>query len=408
MTTLSLRKYLHAVLVCAAAATVLVAAPAATPARAATAPRAVAIAADPLGPGYWILMDDGRVIPRRSARGDGRAPAASGHSTALAVYPSGKGFWRVKRSGSTRAFGAATVTAKARPDRDGRVVGLAAHRGGQGLWRVTSRGQVMASGSAPKYGRVRSGERIRAMAGHPEASGYWVVNRLGRVFAFGASDVLGAPAGKGATGIAAHPSGDGYWVVKRDGTVVAYGAAGHYGSASLDVPVTDIAAAPDGAGYWVLARDGRVRAFGSARSGMISTSGPPMPDLVTVGDIEVARSIGRELKALLADAKDAGIRFGGWGYRSYDRQVELREQNCGLRYYDVFVKSSSECSPMTAVPGRSMHERGLAIDFYRKRADGSIGEIAGTRAFRWLKRHAEDYGLYNLPSEPWHWSTTGG
>ena len=89
-------------------------------------------------------------------------------------------------------------------------------------------------------------------------------------------------------------------------------------------------------------------------------------------------------------------------------QVQLRSQNCGVRYYDVFVKSSSECSPMTAVPGRSMHERGLAIDFYRKRADGSQAAIAGTRAFRWLDRHAHKYGLYNLPSEPWHWSTTGG
>ena len=63
---------------------------------------------------------------------------------------------------------------------------------------------------------------------------------------------------------------------------------------------------------------------------------------------------------------------------------------------------------MTARPGSSMHERGLAIDFYRRLSGGGAGEIAGTRAFRWLSRNAKTYGLYNLPSEPWHWSTTGG
>lgn len=51
-----------------------------------------------------------------------------------------------------------------------------------------------------------------------------------------------------------------------------------------------------------------------------------------------------------------------------------------------------------------MHERGEAADFtYR-------GQIIGSRAnpgFRWLKNNAARFGLYNLPSEPWHWSTNG-
>ncbi|MPZ73317.1 MAG: hypothetical protein GEU74_08820 [Nitriliruptorales bacterium] len=33
--------------------------------------------------------------------------------------------------------------------------------------------------------------------------------------------------------------------------------------------------------------------------------------------------------------------------------------------------------------------------------------IAGTRVFTWMTRNAKTYGLYNLPSEPWHWSTNG-
>ena len=28
-------------------------------------------------------------------------------------------------------------------------------------------------------------------------------------------------------------------------------------------------------------------------------------------------------------------------------------------------------------------------------------------AFQWLAANAERFGFYNLPSEPWHWSTTG-
>ena len=406
MTTITPRHALH-VLVAASLALLVAAVPGAPPARAQVTGRAVAIAADPLGPGYWILMANGRVIPRGSARNDGSAPAFSGRATAVAAYPTGKGFWRARGNGVVHAFGVASVTAARRADRQGRVIGVAVHHRGKGLWRVTSKGQVLAAGKATSYGRIRSSEPIRAVAGHPEASGYWAVNRRGKVFAYGAANVLGTPAGRGATGIAAHPGSSGYWVVKRSGKVFAYGTAGHYGNASFDVPVVDIAAAPDGAGYWVLARDGRVRAFGSARSGMISTSGPPKPDLETVGGITVASSIGRKVGRLLRDAKEAGIDYYGWGYRDREVQIRLRQEHCGLRYYDVFVKSSGECSPMTATPGRSMHERGLAIDFVRRRSDGSTTAIAGTRAFRWLKRNASKYGLYNLPAEPWHWSTTG-
>jgi LAS superfamily LD-carboxypeptidase LdcB len=65
---------------------------------------------------------------------------------------------------------------------------------------------------------------------------------------------------------------------------------------------------------------------------------------------------------------------------------------------------SSECSPPTARPGRSLHERGLAVDFNCR------GELVDSRAdpcFRWLDANAARFGLYNLPSEPWHWSVTG-
>jgi hypothetical protein len=47
-----------------------------------------------------------------------------------------------------------------------------------------------------------------------------------------------------------------------------------------------------------------------------------------------------------------------------------------------------------------MHERGLAIDFRNCNSRGSA-------CYRWLAANASRFGLFNLPSEPWHWSTTG-
>jgi D-alanyl-D-alanine carboxypeptidase len=52
-----------------------------------------------------------------------------------------------------------------------------------------------------------------------------------------------------------------------------------------------------------------------------------------------------------------------------------------------------------------MHEKGLAVDF-----TGPGGDLVRTRdspTFQWLAANAARFGFYNLPSEPWHWSTTG-
>ena len=132
----------------------------------------------------------------------------------------------------------------------------------------------------------------------------------------------------------------------------------------------------------------------------------PRPELATVGTITVAASIAPQLRALLAAASSDGIFLGGYGYRDVSVQVALRAQNCGgwsdAAIYDV---DPSSCSPPTARPGSSLHEQGLAVDFS---VDGAFIESRSSEAFQWLAANAGRYGFANLPSEPWHWSTTGG
>jgi peptidoglycan hydrolase CwlO-like protein len=116
------------------------------------------------------------------------------------------------------------------------------------------------------------------------------------------------------------------------------------------------------------------------------------------GAITVAGSIASNLGGLLNHAWSDGIALCGWGYRSPQRQIELRSINgCP----DTYSAPPSSCRVPTARPGTSMHERGLAVDFTC--SGGSIG-TRSSPCFRWLNSH----GLYNLPSEPWHWSTNGG
>ncbi len=98
-------------------------------------------------------------------------------------------------------------------------------------------------------------------------------------------------------------------------------------------------------------------------------------------------------------AAAAGVPLSGGGYRDPTQQIELRKQHCGTSYYAIYQMSSGSCRPPTAKPGTSQHEIGLAIDFSNCSRGGAV--------YSWLKANAATYGFYNLPSESWHWSTTG-
>ncbi|MEV6495740.1 M15 family metallopeptidase [Actinoplanes sp. NPDC051633] len=115
----------------------------------------------------------------------------------------------------------------------------------------------------------------------------------------------------------------------------------------------------------------------------------------------VHRNIAYSYKRMVDDAKKAGISISGGGFRTRQRQIELRKINgCP----DIYTAPASSCRVPTAIPGRSLHELGLAVDI----TSGGKSLTRSSAAFKWLQVHADEYGLVNLPSEAWHWSITGG
>ncbi len=132
---------------------------------------------------------------------------------------------------------------------------------------------------------------------------------------------------------------------------------------------------------------------------------PAGPGLSTVRGITVSSSIAGQLASLLSASDSAGLQLGGGGYRSSDQQIQTRRANCGSSNYNIYEEPASSCSPPTAKPGSSMHERGLAIDFTNR---GSLISSHSNPAWQWMAANAGRFGFSNLPSEPWHWSTNGG
>ncbi|WP_419946376.1 M15 family metallopeptidase [Candidatus Poriferisodalis sp.] len=148
----------------------------------------------------------------------------------------------------------------------------------------------------------------------------------------------------------------------------------------------------------------RARRLREGTAGQPTDNNIDPSELTWVGGIRVHESIANQVQDLLVHAARDGLRLTGWGYRTAASQIALRRAHCGTSEWAVWQKPAYQCRPPTARPGRSMHERGLAIDFIYNGRSISTRNNAG---FRWLAANAAAYGLHNLPSEPWHWSTNG-
>ena len=143
--------------------------------------------------------------------------------------------------------------------------------------------------------------------------------------------------------------------------------------------------------------------YDDAASLQAASLAQPTGTIVEVRGTRVDGSISANLKGLLAAADDDGLILAGSGYRSSDQQIALRRAHCGTSDYAIYNMASDECSPPTARPGESLHESGLAIDF----TCGGVLVTSTDRCFAFLATNAHTYGLFNLPAEPWHWSTNG-
>ncbi len=136
--------------------------------------------------------------------------------------------------------------------------------------------------------------------------------------------------------------------------------------------------------------------------GVVQTYGPGrVPKnkikLCVVQGIRVNVSVASNLNKMVSAAGTSGLALSGSGWRSYDRQKELRISN-GCPADDN--APSSSCRVPTARPGSSNHEQGEAVDFNNSRT-------RGTAVYAWLKSNASKYGFFNFPREAWHWSRNG-
>jgi D-alanyl-D-alanine carboxypeptidase len=126
-----------------------------------------------------------------------------------------------------------------------------------------------------------------------------------------------------------------------------------------------------------------------------------MAHTTQVYGITVNKVVAYPFQRMIDDAAKAGIKLSGGGFRTKQQQIRLRKVNgCP----DIWTAPASSCRVPTAIPGRSLHEVGLAVDL---RVGGRTIKDRRSAAFKWLARNAGRYGFVNLPSEPWHWSING-
>lgn len=172
---------------------------------------------------------------------------------------------------------------------------------------------------------------------------------------------------------------------------------------TVQVALLETAARIDG---WRAVLEEIVESFASSDSSIVATAragGAEVPVVVVEG-FRIHAALAPRLEAMVQAAREDGIVLRGWGHRSHQSQIALREAHCGPEPENVWMKPAGQCSPPTAIPGTSMHEIGLAVDFTHAGAAISSRE---SPAFQWLAANAAEYGFFNLPSEPWHWSVNG-
>lgn len=156
----------------------------------------------------------------------------------------------------------------------------------------------------------------------------------------------------------------------------------------------------------------------------------PLPEGFSIETTTIAASYARDvgmsydaravsnLNAMCSAAKADGINLLVISsFRTHSRQTSLyynQVDKMRARYPNLSDEEiKKKASTVSAFPGTSEHELGLAVDF------NSVEEsFEGTEHFRWLKAHAEEYGfvmryakekesITGIIYEPWHYRYVG-
>jgi hypothetical protein len=227
-----------------------------------------------------------------------QSPVAGGSCLAIALTPSGDGYW-VMNALTGLVFGSGDAGTVGTPNDPAHKFAnvsqeflpqfrqIVATPSGHGYWvyevGLNDLGTVDPYGDAVSYGDTAKllmqdpqqgafhGSPV-AMAATADGKGYWEVYSDGGVFSFGDAHFYGSMAGRvlaqNIVGITATADGKGYWLVARDGGVFAFGDARFAGSAAgipLQSPIVGMARNPAGPGYWLTSADGGIFAFGGAQ-----------------------------------------------------------------------------------------------------------------------------------------------
>ena len=135
-----------------------------------------------------------------------------------------------------------------------------------------------------------------------------------------------------------------------------------------------------------------------------------------VDDEVVDRRMAEDLSAMLQAAEADGVWL--WvasAYRGEERQGVLfeREVEKNLQAGMEEAEARQDALRTVALPGRSEHQTGLAVDF-----NDVSQNFQRTEAYQWLQRHGAEYGFVQryqkekesvtgVSEEPWHYRYVG-
>lgn len=115
-------------------------------------------------------------------------------------------------------------------------------------------------------------------------------------------------------------------------------------------------------------------------------------------NIQVNSQISQQIDQMLKDALNPEL--GGGANLDMTFVADSFRSMEDQEYF--WAKYQNGTGNLAAQPGYSNHQMGLALDL---RCNGGIFE--GSPCFAWMQANGASYGMFNLPSEPWHWSVSG-